>query len=226
SGQEARVRRTNATLARRGRRTARGGPICAADPDPAPAGTALRPCPSREGPASQSRETGPGCATPARARGGSEPPAACPTAAAGALRQGQRLRPSARHRLQGPCPDSSSEMAASVFRRFARTTLGEGAILDACRQGKKGQRSRRLSKRRTQLRSTRRNAATPRQRHALAPSQHALRCRQATKFCSGVVDVRERVPGALGVAGVDQDLHRARGYAKAPRESPEPDQVL
>src|SRR5207249_5281663 len=52
------------------------------------------------------------------------------------------------------------------------------------------------------------------------------RCRQATKFCSGVVDVRERVPGALGVAGVDQDLHRARSDVKAPRESPEPDQVL
>ena len=65
-----------------------------------------------------------------------------------------------------------------------------------------------------------------RQRHTLAPSQHALRCRQATKFCSGVVDVRERVPGALGVASVDQDPHRARGDVKAPRESPEPDQVL
>ena len=106
-------------------------------------------------------------------------------------------------------------MAASVFRRFARTTLVEGAILDACRQGKKGQRSRRLSKRRTQLRSTRRNAATPRQRHTRAPSQHALRCRQATRFCSGVVDVRERIPGALGVARVDQDLHRARSDVKA-----------
>ena len=130
------------------------------------------------------------------------------------------MRPPARRRFQASWNDSPSRMAGGVFRRFARPTLVEGAIPDACPQTKNGQLCRRLSKRRTHVRCARGCEATLRkgQRHALASPQ---RCRHATKYRSGESGPRRGVPVPQGAgaakAGILTAIRRSMTGARQVR---------